>query len=301
MKKIAKKKPVAKKATKRGSSSPRKKGTVTKAPKRAVARKSVEGLPRKKPPVSVQTFPASLSLYVYGITQVPERPFSVTSEAVDGRGAVEPFAEGEYLCWASRVSRQEFALDLQKNMENLEWLAACSIRHQKVLAEIGEVTQVLPARFGTVFLSPESMMADLRAKVPNLREIFRRISDADEWGIKVFGVAQPQATAAITASSGADYLRQKSVALQGSPAARRDEALVQFGEELAKFAEASVPGGKASSGQPGLLWSGSFLVKRSQKRRFDEVLKRFAGEWAPARRIDVSGPWPPYSFVSENQ
>jgi hypothetical protein len=298
-----------KKAPKRLKSNSTKKKAAPVSPKRTRAsattsRRTTSGakLPPKNRPEKVSAFPASLALYVYGVTEIPSKPFSVTAEAVDGVGLVEPIAEGSYLCWASRVNRQEFAEGLQKNMEDLEWLAACSIRHQKVLSEIGEVSQVLPARFGTIFLSPESLIADFREKLPKLGEVFKRISNADEWGVKIFGTAQSRpVAAAVTATSGVDYLRQKSAALQNASGGRHDEEADRFGEELAKLSEASVPGGKASSGQPGLVWSGSFLVKRSQKKRFDQVLKRFAERWAGARRIDVSGPWPPYSFVSEGQ
>jgi len=302
-----------KKAPKRLKTNSTKKKTAVRVPSKRSRTSAVEArragtvvrpsakLPPKKRPERVATFPTALALYVYGVTEIPSKAFSVTAEAVDGVGLVEPVAEGQYLCWASRVSRLEFAESLQKNMEDLEWLAACSIRHQKVLSEIGEVTQVLPARFGTVFLSPESLLTDFREKLPKLKAVFKRISNADEWGVKIFGTAPSRPAAAVTATSGVDYLRQKAAALQAASAGRHDEEADRFGEELARISEASVPGGKASSGQPGLIWSGSFLVKRSQKKRFDQVLKRFAEEWAGTRRIDVSGPWPPYSFVSEGQ
>jgi hypothetical protein len=281
-------------------SSKRTQTSAVKARRTAPLKPSAE-LPPKKSPEKVVTFPSSLALYVYGVTEIPSKAFSVTAEAVDGVGVVEPIAEGSYLCWASRVSRQEFAESLQRNMEDLEWLAACSIRHQKVLSEISEVTQVLPARFGTIFLSPESLLADFREKLPKLKEVFKRISNADEWGVKIFGTAPSRPATVTTPTSGVDYLRQKSAALQNASAGRHDEEADRFGEELAKLSEASVPGGKASTGQPGLIWSGSFLVKRPQKKRFDQVLKRYAERWAGTRRIDVSGPWPPYSFVSEGQ
>lgn len=283
-------------AVKRSSARAPKAKSISKTP---TTKRVSSTLSKKKPSVGVSALPSSLALYVYGVTEIPEKSFSVDSEAVDGLGVVEPIAEAGYLCWASKVSRQEFALDLQQNMQNLEWLAACSIRHQKVLSEIGEVTQVLPARFGTVFLSPDSLLADFREKLPNLKAVFRRIADADEWGIKVFGTAQTRTSAAVSASSGIDYLKQKSAALQSSSAGRRDEEAEAFGAELAALSEASVPGGKASSGQPGVLWSASFLVKRSQKKHFDQLLKKYAERWSGSRRIDVSGPWPPYSFVSE--
>jgi hypothetical protein len=290
-----------KKAPKRLKTNSTKKNAAVRVASERTGLKPSAKLPPKKQPAKVASFPAALALYVYGVTEIPSQAFTVTAEAVDGIGVVEPIAEGQYLCWASRVSRQEFAENLQKNMEDLEWLAACSIRHQKVLSEIGEVTQVLPARFGTVFLSPESLLADFREKLPKLKEVFERISDADEWGVKIFGTVPSRNSTAIEAKSGVDYLRQKSAALQAATAGRHDEEADRFGDELAKMSEASVPGGKASSGQPGLMWSGSFLVKRSQKKRFDQVLKKFAEQWAGTRRIDVSGPWPPYSFVSEGQ
>ena len=282
-------KPAAKKSAKK-SSRPKAARKASPARRTAVA---------KKPPARAAEFPSTLALYVYGITQIPDEPLTATSEGVDGHHAVEPIADGDFICWVSRVPRQEFAIDLQKHMEDLEWLAACSIRHQKVLAEVGAVTQVLPARFGTIFLTPDSLVADLRAKAPHLGQVFRRIAQADEWGVKIFGAAQSQTNAAVTAASGSDYLRKKSEAIHASP--RKDEALQRFGEELSAVSEASVPGGKASASQPGLLWSGSFLVKRAHKSRFDTILKRYASEWGSSRRIDVSGPWPPYSFVSENQ
>jgi hypothetical protein len=293
-----------KKIAKRLKPSPAKKKNVVKKASERAKPPAVTSRAKSSPKEKlkrVTAFPESQALYVYGVTEIPSKPFAVSSEAVDGIGVVEPIAEGSYLCWASRVSRLEYAIELQKNMENLEWLAACSIRHQKVLSEIGEVTQVLPARFGTVFLSPESLASDFKQKLPKFTSVFKRISSADEWGVKIFGAEQRRATAAVNATSGVDYLRQKSAALQGANASRRDEEAVKFGEELAKISEATVAGGKASSGQPGLLWSGSFLVKRSQKKRFDQVLQRFAEKWADSRRIDVSGPWPPYSFVSEGQ
>jgi len=81
----------------------------------------------KKPPASITGLPSSLVLYVYGISEVPAEPFSVSAEAVDARGIVEPVTAGEYVYWTSRVSREEFADNLQQNMQELEWLAGASI------------------------------------------------------------------------------------------------------------------------------------------------------------------------------
>jgi hypothetical protein len=68
------------------------------------------------------------------------------------------------------------------------------------------------------------------------------------------------------------------------------------------MAVASAPGGGAvSRGQRGLEWQGSLLVKRIQSRKLQQLVARFSQEWEGARRIELSGPWPPYSFVSRGQ
>ncbi len=45
--------------------------------------------------------------------------------------AVEAFPCGDLVCWISRVPRTDFADDLSKNMQDLDWLAAATVRHQR--------------------------------------------------------------------------------------------------------------------------------------------------------------------------
>src|SRR5581483_5655399 len=42
------------------------------------------------------------------------------------------------------------------------------------------------------------------------------------------------------------------------------------------------------AGQPGLLWQGAYLVRRTEARRFQAVLQRFAGRLGGAR-IESTG------------
>ncbi len=59
-------------------------------------------------------------------------------------------------------------------------------------------------------------------------------------------------------------------------------------------------GGKVSGGQRDLEWQASFLVRRADRKKWDDVLAKFARRWGYERRIETTGPWPPYSFVSAN-
>jgi len=197
------------------------------------------------------------------------------------------------------VSKTDFADHLSEHMQDLEWLATSGLRHQRVVADISSNTSALPARFGTVFLTEESLVQHVKERKRALRQAFERVAGADEWGIKIFALAKPKSPVATKAVSGADYLKRKAELLQPR-AGQLDEEVRRFISDLTKLAVAASPGGKASAGQPGLLWHGSFLVPRKDRKKLDSALAKYAARWKNVRRVDCSGPWPPYSFVGEH-
>src|SRR5205823_6672751 len=130
-----------------------------------------------------------------------------------------------------------------------------------------------------------------------------RLAGADEWGVKVFVVAEP-VHAAVAAESGRDYLQQKAAMLKPAPSPQASKEVQDLAEALSKIAVDAVPGGKVSGGQRDLEWQASFLVRRADRKKWDDVLAKFARRWGSEkgheRRIETTGPWPPYSFVSAN-
>jgi hypothetical protein len=240
------------------------------------------------------------TLYLYAISQAPKNASRViAAEGIDGETPVEALPCEGYVCWISRVSNNEFADKLPDHMQDLEWLATAGLRHQRAVSEISAHITALPARFGTVFLSEDSLAQHLKERKAALRKAFARVADADEWGIKVFATATPKARVTAKAASGADYLKRKAELLQPRTG-KLDDEVTDFINTLTKLAVASSPGGKASAGQPGLVWHGSFLIRRANRKKLEAALKKYAGSWRDERRIDCSGPWPPYSFVEEH-
>jgi hypothetical protein len=119
-------------------------------------------------------------------------------------------------------------------------------------------------------------------------------------GDKDFALAKPKKAVAAETTSGSEYLKRKAELLQPKPSNALDDEIREFISALTKLAVASSPGGKASAGQPGLVWHGSFLIRREDRKKLEAALKKYAAKWQDARRIDWSGPWPPYSFVEEH-
>src|SRR4051794_31019472 len=168
----------------------------------------------RKPPRPV----ADTVVYLYGVTLPAKKagpPAPISAVGIDGSSPVVSDEVAGLVCWFSLVSRRDFADKLAENMENLDWLSVAGVRHQKTVSEIARQATVLPTRFGTIFLTLESLEADIKRRKAALLRDLKRFQGSDEWGIKVF--ALPQARPAIIASSGVDYLRQKAAQQASKP------------------------------------------------------------------------------------
>jgi len=251
------------------------------------------------------------ALYLYGISQNPAGPAAkkpganlppkapkIGSAGIDGVHAVEALVCGDFLCWVCKVDHASFADAVERNMENLEWLALHGVRHQQVVGEVAGQITIVPARFGTVFSGEPALFKDVLGRKAALNKVFARVAGGDEWGVKVFAERQAAPVGVPAARSGKEYLQQKAARLKTRPE-RNDPELQELATALAKIATDSAPSGKVSGTQPNLLWQATFLVPRNKRRQWDQVLRNFVERWDGRRRIEVNGPWPPYSFVSD--
>jgi hypothetical protein len=254
---------------------------------------------------------ASGALYLYGISQGPagaaaRKPAAklasklarIGSAGIDGVHAVQSLVCGEFICWVCQVDQASFAEAVERNMENLEWLALHGVRHQQVVGEVAEQTTIVPARFGTIFSGEPALFNDVQGRKAALKKVFARVAGGDEWGVKVFAERKVAPVALAEARSGKEYLQQKAARLNKRPQ-RNDQELLDFATALAKVASDSAPSGKVSGAQPNLLWQATFLVPRGKRKQWDQALRNFVERWEGQRRIEVNGPWPPYSFVSD--
>jgi hypothetical protein len=242
---------------------------------------------------------ARSALYLYGVSKSAGRkPGKIAATGIDGIHPVESLPCDGYLCWVSAVDGKGFSDSIRSDMENLEWLALHSVRHQQVVAEIFTSHSIIPARFGTIFSGEPALLKNVQARKRELEKVFKKISGAEEWGVKVFAESGPPLPPLRQVKSGKDYLKLKSARLKQAP--DRDSAgLQEFATALEKIALDSAPSGKVSGSQPNLLWQATFLVPGARRKSWEEALRTFVKKWDRKRRIEVNGPWPPYSFVAD--
>jgi hypothetical protein len=245
-----------------------------------------------------QLKPEPLVIYLYGITE--SRPPGISELAgVDPSTDVLGIKCEDLYAWASQVPALDFEANLAANMENLDWLAETSVAHQRVVAAIARKTEILPARLGTVFRSKESLCKHLSRRARTLKRDFARIKDADEWGIKVFE-ADSRLSVRPKVRTGKDYLKAKAALLpkRREKNSQSDGEIANFQRALAALAAETAPGGSVSRAQRGLAFQATLLIKRANRKKLESVLQQFARAWERQLRIECTGPWPPYSFVS---
>lgn len=227
------------------------------------------------------------------------------------------------------VPEAEFSeAGLKARLENLDELEVLARSHHSVVEALARETTVLPLRLATVYLDDERVAGMLRGAGPELRALLDRLADHLEWGVKVY--VDPAAGPASSAdhshpeTPGTDGLAPESAEQPGRAYLRqrraqrhsRDEAYRTAQEGVrralaaaAEYAEGRVThrpqqgelaegggdmGGAGGSGQN--IANEAFLVPLDRSEAFRAAVEE-ADRDLPGVRIEVTGPWAPYSFA----
>ena len=246
--------------------------------------------------------------YVYGVVPA-ESPSALLGGAlgVDPAQPVVLLAEDGVAAVASGVLLDEFGeAGLDANLRDEAWLQQKACAHEAVLeAALGRVPLV-PFRFGTIYRSAEHVRAMLREHA--FGEALARLAGTVELGVKAlldvesFGWARA-GDAELAEGGGRAYLMRK----------QRERWLKDcrslFGSECAHVAHerltAAAEDGRANPprqlGEPGreMILNGAYLVRTDGAAAFAAELSALEASYAcDGVRFELTGPWPPYNFVS---
>ena len=238
-------------------------------------------------------------LHLYGLTQAPGPSAESLRnvKGVDGAAPIEAIACGSVISWVSRVPGADFAHNLAENMQNLDWLAAATTRHQEVVSAIAQTTDILPARFGIEFRNERSLRSHVESRQAALKVDFERIRDKQEWGVKVF-VLPTEPKAGKKVRTGKEYLEAKSAQLRRAPAGGGAE-LLDFAKALRSIAADLADGGKFAAARRDLEFHKTILLRRAHRAKLEKLIQSYSRKWKGKKRIECTGPWPPFSFVSQ--
>ncbi|MFF3864390.1 GvpL/GvpF family gas vesicle protein [Micromonospora sp. NPDC001898] len=198
---------------------------------------------------------------------------------------------------------------LRRNLEDLTWLERAARTHHEVVAALSRAGAVVPTRLATVYRDERGVARLLAERRAELAATLDRLTGRAEWGVK--GYAVPGATAHAAAGGGAGsegagaaYLRRRRAELtardEGQRAAAEAAAVVH--DALAGYAVAArrhAPQDRRLSGAPtAMVLNGAYLVDVPTLGGFTGLVAALAGRH-PEVRLELTGPWPAYSFAED--
>jgi hypothetical protein len=250
---------------------------------------------------------------------------------VDGVGGnpVRAVVAGGLAAIAEDVPLDEFGeAALRRNLEDLSWLEAAARAHHRVIDAVAGHGPVVPMRLATVYRTDAGLAAALGERAADFRDALRRTDARQEWGVKVYA-AQPDersvapdhgpppepgagarapagaragAQGPADAGAGAAYLRrrQSELATQrsaGRAAAAGAEAIHAGLTSLAAGSRLYPPQApQLTGGRARMIINAAYLVDDERADDFAAAVTSLARRH-PEVRLELTGPWPPYSFA----
>ncbi len=169
------------------------------------------------------------------------------------------------------------------------------LAHERVVEALMARGPVVPLRFGMQLPGEAELAAAIAPRRDELARALDRVRGRAELGLRVFGNEDPAASEPTTASPlgegrGRAYLLARAAAHRQSEHAARD-----LHGPLARLAVASTVSPRPT---PPAILVASYLVDADRVTAFRARGDELHAEHPDARFV-VTGPWPPYHFVTE--
>ncbi|MFD0315136.1 GvpL/GvpF family gas vesicle protein [Streptomyces flavalbus] len=253
--------------------------------------------------------------YVYAVvpaSAATDRPRDAPTGPYGVAGAPVGFVRsGAVAAAVGAVPAAEFSeAALKSRLEDLEWLEATARAHHAVIEALAARTTVLPLRLATVYLDETRVAGMLREREAVFAALLDRFAGHEEWGVKVYAESPPGAPPAPVAVDGPDagraYLRSRRRLRQeredtwraAREAVRRTEELARgLAVERARHRPQQGDLARAPGRTGDNVANDAYLVPRHLSAQFHDRM-RHAADDLPGVRVEVTGPWAPYSFAA---
>lgn len=237
------------------------------------------------------------------------------SVGIEGEKPPFSFVYNDVAAVLSTVSTLEFCgAGAEERLCDLAWIGPRACRHQTVIFEVMRHSPALPARFGTIFYSLESLENRLRTYHLSILQFLDRMVDKEEWGIRVLwdrGKAREELFqrmisnegAELSSSPGTRYFQEQRIrgdverSLHGWLRTTCDTAVRGFEAIVSEtYARKVLPGRMAGTNRE-MYCNWAVLIPRENLPMLQEHISLLNASYASSGLLfELSGPWPLYSF-----
>jgi hypothetical protein len=222
----------------------------------------------------------------------------------------------DLLAVVSTVSSDNFSQEnLAENFKNFSWLTKNAPIHEEVVTKIMEDQTIVPMKFCTIFSSKQNIVKMLGDKYADLKENLDRLQGTVELSVKVFyssnklleevkkGSKQIEGleNEKKTKSPGAAYFVDQKIDLLakdllGKLLYKEKHCILDFIKNNSlEIKENDLLAKKVT--KKDMVLNTAILIKRDELNFFSEKVLSLKSEH-PLIEIVVSGPFPPYNFVT---
>ena len=252
--------------------------------------------------------------YLYCIVRSARRPvIRRVSGGLPAAGPVRALDAGGGL-WliVSDVGEGEYGEPaIAAGLKRLDWVSQRAVGHEAVVERFLPGAALLPMQLFTIFTSDERALAHVSRERRRIERILTRVEGHVEWGLRLTWDEQAaraavekahQASAAARASGSAYLARKRDLFEVGRTqlAGARAEA-TSLHRDLAKQARDTVRRTSTEQAAPGsrLLLDAAYLVPAARAASFRGAVRQRTRKLAAAGiAATLTGPWPPYNFIS---
>ena len=196
------------------------------------------------------------------------------------------------------------AVTRRTNVESTTRTLDAIRHHEAVVESLLESRAALPVRFGTIFRDPTSLTSALAEQYDSLTADLHRLAGKVELGLTALWVhpsaddaptLQPDSVPT-TQHAGALYLRARAAHLQREETTReRARAIADTLDQ--RLSTLSLERRVQLAPTPRIALRATYLVERSGVVEFRTTFEEMRGAQKELRLL-LTGPWPPYSFVT---
>jgi hypothetical protein len=191
------------------------------------------------------------------------------------------------------------------------------LRHEAVVEALGQAGPTLPVRFGTVLADPLAVVQAIAGKYSVLLADLTRLGDKIELGLTLLWDTPPgqdeaparqetlarrqafwaaELPASNTSGSGTRYLEARRTQYRRE-AAQQNKARALIADLDEAFRPYALEQRYRVLASPRLAVRAAYLVQPGHIQEFQQAIGNICGN-QPDLRWLLSGPWPPYTFVT---
>lgn len=210
---------------------------------------------------------------------------------------------------------------LAANLRNMEWVQQHAANHQHTLTLVSQEQTVIPLKFGAVFRSKASVLKMLRDREEEFECFLDRFHNTSEWGVKLYceeaqlsqwlcAHSQPLITLdrkIQSATPGGAFLLKKKKEVLLKEALKEminqeRKRLFEVLRDMSAHSKVLKETTRELTRRNGSnVFNMALLISEETQRKladFQEAAKVHLR--AKGMHLELSGPWPPYSFVTHN-